>query len=167
MRDLIRANQFREDLYYRLAVLQLTIPPLDQRKEDVPELVQYFLYVKSHELDMSCPEIDDSALTYLASLDYPGNVRQLGNFVERLLVLYEGVKPIDMEFTKKVLQQELDGTEAHHHISSGQTAYNEALDIQEALRKCRGRRGEAAKLLQISTSTLWRKMKKYGIDAGN
>lgn len=167
MGALIQANQFREDLYYRLAVLQLTIPSLNQRKEDVPELVQHFLYAKSHELDISCPEIDDSALAYLATLDYPGNVRQLGNFVERLLVLYEGSKPIDVEFCRNVIQQETVGIDGRPNVSSAIIPYDEVAEIQKALYKCRGHRGETAKLLQISPSTLWRKMKKYGITVGS
>ena len=161
MQKLIEQNQFREDLYYRLAVLQLAIPPLDERKEDIPELVRYFFYVKSQELNISCPEIDQSALTYLSDLDYPGNVRQLGNYIERLLVLYNGSKAIDSTFVQSILQPEI----SRMHVQKESPSFHdhEKKEIQEALLKSHGRRAEAAKLLQISTSTLWRKIKKYDI----
>lgn len=160
----IADGQFREDLYYRLAVLQLDIPPLSAREGDVPHLVRYFLYEKSRELKLPCPEITEEALRYLSTLDYPGNVRQLGNIVERILVLHEVGKQIDLSLARAVTRQ-------HRSISEGpastvvprQKDLAEKARIAQALSASGGSRKEAAEALGISTTTLWRRMKKYGI----
>lgn len=159
----IADGKFREDLYYRLAVLQLDIPPLSAREGDVPHLVRYFLYEKSRELKLPCPEITEEALGYLSTLDYPGNVRQLGNIVERILVLHEVGEQIDLSLVQAVTRQ-------HRSVSEGavsaavprQRDLAEKARIAQALSASGGSRKEAAGALGLSTTTLWRKMKKYG-----
>jgi len=88
--DLVKAGQFREDLFYRLHVLPLTIPPLRQRREDIPHLLRHFLARFCAEENRSISAISGEAMTHLAHLDWPGNIRQLENAVYRAVVMSEG-----------------------------------------------------------------------------
>lgn len=164
LEEQVRNNKFREDLYYRLAVLNLEIPTLNQRKDDIPQLVRHFLYEKGQSLKLNSPEIDDSALLYLKMQDYPGNVRQLGNIVERMLVLHEGDSPIDVTLVRTVFSKGSlsNGTEHTLKISYS-NQQSEIEEIRNALLSCNGNRIKTADLLKISTTTLWRKIKKYGL----
>jgi transcriptional regulator with GAF, ATPase, and Fis domain len=92
LEGLIRAGRFREDLFYRLNVLPITVPPLRERSEDIPELVQHFLRVCSRKLNKDVTGVDDDALAALKACRWPGNVRQLENVIERAVVVAE--KPI-------------------------------------------------------------------------
>ena len=87
VKDLISTNKFREDLYHRISVIELNVPKLDERKDDIPELVNHFLEQLSGQYDKSDITIDDKALKKLSSFDWPGNVRELRNVVERLIIL--------------------------------------------------------------------------------
>ena len=87
VKDLISTNKFREDLYHRISVIELNVPKLDERKDDIPELVNHFLEQLSGQYDKSDITIDNKALKKLSSFDWPGNVRELRNVVERLIIL--------------------------------------------------------------------------------
>ena len=89
VKDLIYTNKFREDLYHRISVIELNVPKLDERKDDIPELVNHFLEQLSGQYDKSDITIDNKALKKLSSFDWPGNVRELRNVVERLIILSE------------------------------------------------------------------------------
>ena len=89
VKDLITTNKFREDLYHRISVIELNVPKLDERKDDIPELVNHFLEQLSGQYDKSDITIDNKALKKLSSFDWPGNVRELRNVVERLIILSE------------------------------------------------------------------------------
>ena len=89
VKDLISTNKFREDLYHRISVIELNVPKLDDRKDDIPELVNHFLEQLSSQYDKSDIIIDNKALKKLSSFDWPGNVRELRNVVERLIILSE------------------------------------------------------------------------------
>ena len=89
LKDLISTNKFREDLYHRISVIELNVPKLDERKDDIPELVNHFLEQLSGQYDKSDITIDNKALKKLSSFDWPGNVRELRNVVERLIILSE------------------------------------------------------------------------------
>ena len=89
VKDLISTNKFREDLYHRISVIELNVPKLDERKDDIPELVNHFLEQLSGQYDKSDITIDKKALKKLSSFDWPGNVRELRNVVERLIILSE------------------------------------------------------------------------------
>jgi len=164
LEDQVHSNKFREDLFYRLAVLHLEIPSLNQRKDDIPQLVRHFLYEKSQILKLPSPEISDDALNYLKIQDYPGNVRQLGNIVERMLVLNEGEAPIDESVVKYILShgKQTNGKQLSLDIKNS-NQQTEMEEIRSALIECCGNREQTAKKLKISTTTLWRKINKYGI----
>ena len=89
VKNLISTNKFREDLYHRISVIELNVPKLDERKDDIPELVNHFLEQLSGQYDKSDITIDKKALKKLSSFDWPGNVRELRNVVERLIILSE------------------------------------------------------------------------------
>ncbi len=89
VKDLISTNKFREDLYHRISVIELNVPKLDERKDDIPKLVNHFLEQLSGQYDKSDIIIDNKALKKLSSFDWPGNVRELRNVVERLIILSE------------------------------------------------------------------------------
>ncbi|MDO4193348.1 MAG: sigma 54-interacting transcriptional regulator [Erysipelotrichaceae bacterium] len=161
MQKLISEGSFRNDLYYRLAVLQLNIPNLNQRKEDIPELVRHFLYKRAKDLDLLCPEISEEALAYLQTLEYPGNIRQLQNITERILVLHDAVGPVSLDLVRSVAQTEPAHTETVQPVHSRK---DEKEDIIQALAACGNNRARTAEMLGISTVTLWRKLKKYGLE---
>ena len=89
VKDLISSNKFREDLYHRISVIELNVPKLDDRKDDIPELISFFLDQISVQYDKNLITIDNKALKKLASYSWPGNVRELRNVVERLIILVE------------------------------------------------------------------------------
>ena len=89
VKDLISSDKFREDLYHRISVIELNVPKLDDRKDDIPELVSFFLDQISVQYDKNLITIDNKALKKLASYSWPGNVRELRNVVERLIILVE------------------------------------------------------------------------------
>ena len=86
----ITAGRFRDDLYYRLNVIPIYLPPLRERREDIPDLAHFFLKRYAEENDRAAPELPDQAVKALQQYDWPGNVRELENYVERLIVLAEG-----------------------------------------------------------------------------
>ena len=100
VKDLIYTNKFREDLYHRISVIELNVPKLDERKDDIPELVNHFLEQLSGQYDKSNITIDNKALKKLSSFDWPGNVRELRNVVERLIILSESSCITDKDVLK-------------------------------------------------------------------
>ncbi|WP_320957790.1 sigma 54-interacting transcriptional regulator [Enterocloster asparagiformis] len=159
MEEMVAQGRFREDLFYRIAVLWLNVPSLSRRREDIPALVRHFLSTKSAELKIPLPELSPKALQYLCNLPYPGNIRQLGNVVERLLVLSGGYM-ITLELAEKAAV-------FHPTVSSSLPVKNPQETEKEALRQallsCSGNRAETAAALNISVTTLWRKMKRYNL----
>lgn len=159
MEQMVAEGRFREDLFYRIAVLWLNVPSLSQRREDIPVLIRHFLSVKSEELKVPQPELSPQAMQYLQSLPYPGNIRQLGNIAERLLVLSGGY----------MITPELAARAANIHPAPTVPQPPEDLRVAEkealerALLSCGGSRAETAALLNISVTTLWRKMKRYNL----
>ncbi len=162
-KDLFSAVQegtFREDLYYRLAVVDITIPPLCQRKEDIPLIVEHLLRILKDEIGITQDHVvSDEAMAYLARYDWPGNIRELRNAIERAVILY----PNEPEFTAKCFQHIL--LDIPSVAEEGPTA---ALDLsleaaekrhmKKVLMDCRGNKSRAAELLGISRHTLRMKL---------
>lgn len=154
---------FREDLYYRLNVVRIVLPPLSDRREDIPLLVNHFLRQLNAEYGKRIEGLSAEALAVLMRHSFPGNVRELRNIVERAVVLSRGsvIEPeslppelLDARGTNVVPGR----TAAHSPLSD-----SEAATILHALRKQAGHRGKTAAALGIDKSTLWRKMKKHQI----
>ena len=162
LRDLVDQGEFRADLFYRLAVIPLTIPALRERPGDIPLLTSYFcnkLTKRGYPENTQC---DKEAMRLLMNYPWPGNVRELQNAVEHGMIC-----AVDQVIRTESLPQDI----AHQHSSpSVNTAsteqendFVESHEIEEALQLCNGSKSQAAKQLGIDRSTLWRRMQRLGI----
>jgi two-component system response regulator PilR (NtrC family) len=167
----VSAGRFREDLFYRLNVIQIRMPPLRERREDVPLFLAHYLERFSKELARPRPRVAPEAERLLLAYDYPGNVRELANVVERAVTLAEG-DVVDGRALPPTLR---DPAQAAHAAAS--TTLPEAgIDLQghldaierqlleEALRKTGGVKTEAARVLSLTFRSLRYRLAKYGID---
>lgn len=151
LQQLVQEGRFRKDLFYRLNVVYIKIPPLRERKEDIPYLVQHFVEKFNLLKKKKVQGLTDKAMKLLLSYDFPGNVRELKNIIERAFIFVESGY-IDVQHLPEYL-----------HSQSLKKEMDERSKILEALEKVRWNRKKAAELLSIDRTTLWRKMKKYGL----
>ena len=155
----VRGGRFREDLFYRLAVIPVTVPALRDRIDDLPLLVDHFL---NPQAGAPRAEIEDDALGALAAYRWPGNVRELQNVIERGVALCRDGRIRVQDLPARVLAPERGG-----ELDSIQSLPGlERKHILETLDRVGWNRKQAASLLQISTTTLWRRLKEFGIDEG-
>jgi PAS domain S-box-containing protein len=155
LKQLVNENKFRADLYYRLNVLQLRIAPLRNRKEDIGLLAEFFLrehagIIKRHLT------LAPSALKALVDYSWPGNIRELKNLIERIIAVYKK-ETIDADIVRLMLEDQQDDTAPMRIMP------DESEEIRKVLILTKGKYTEAAKILGISRSTLWRKLKRLGI----
>ena len=158
---------FREDLYYRLNVVTITMPPLRERIEDVPLLSDHFLRKYSKELKKEVQAISPEALNHLVNYKWSGNVRELGNIIERAVVLMNGPILLPEHLPVQLLSSsstacDLTGRESDYSLKIARQNLEREL-IQRALEKTQGNRTHAARLLEISHPSLLSKIKKYGL----
>jgi two-component system response regulator AtoC len=161
-----RKNNFREDLFYRLNVIQIDLPPLRERREDIPLLVNHFInrYNEKHHLKVK--NISSAALNILVEYDWQGNIRELENAIERAIILSESscievsALPPDIRKSETFEDKELGNDE--YSIKKIHLIMEEQLIIK-ALNKTNGNRTQASKLLEISHPSLLSKMKGFGI----
>ncbi len=160
--DAVRERRFREDLSYRLKVFTLMMPPLRERKEDIPLLAALFLAQEGHETR----RFTSKALAALAKYPWPGNVRELANAVKHGAVLSMG-KDVDVaHLPEDVLGPALVPTvERPANGALISLAEAERMHITFVLKACGGQQQEAARVLGIGRTTLWRKLKDYGVEA--
>jgi DNA-binding NtrC family response regulator len=154
---------FRTDLYFRLNVLSMTLPPLREHKSDIPELVRYFLQCNAAE-GAGGATVSGEAMHYLMSYDWPGNVRELFNWLRRALALGSGpriqVGDLPPELARKVTSPPgLHGPPTLRDL--------ERRTILDAVQAVAGDRIRAAKLLGIGKTTIYRKLKEYGLEHAN
>jgi len=158
--DLIRAGTFRQDLYYRLNVLRLELPPLKDRRCDIPLLVEHFRRRLNAETDKNIERIDPAVLDVLMRHEFPGNIRELENIMQHAFVLCRG-STMDLVH----LPGELPAAAESERSPAPLTLRSlERRAVQEALQHHGGNRTAAAKQLGIDPSTLYRKMHRYGIE---
>lgn len=166
-RDLKREvseGQFREDLYYRLAVVPIEVPPLRDRREDVPALIEHFLVRCAERLGRAAVELDKSAMRLLTEYSWPGNVRELENVVTRASVL-QGDAPLTADELRRWLQadpRESKSTEAAEVPVGLSLQEMERKLIEATLDKCGGHRAKTAEALGIGVRTLTTKLRQYG-----
>ena len=158
LQEMIEKKEFREDLLYRINAIQIDVPPLRERTEDIPVLAHFFLRKYMHQYSKPALQLDARAVKSLQSHDWPGNIRELEHAIEKAVILSEG----------NVIEQ----THLFPHRSSPVSTQpadtlnleqNEKVLIERALRKEHGNVSAAAKKLGINRSTLYQKLKKYGI----
>jgi len=177
----VKQGLFREDLFHRLNVIRLRLPPLRERREDIPLLVRHFLQKSAVELGGEAKQISDATLKYLSSLEWSGNVRQLQNVCHWLTVMAPG-QNIEVGDLPPELREEAASTrsqnwvdmlvlEAANRFNRGEHAIMNELTpqfeknlIQCALRHTGGRRIEAANLLGLGRNTLTRKIQELGLE---
>ncbi len=160
----VAAGRFRQDLYYRLAVVPLFVPPLRQRKEDIPELIEHFVQRSAVRLGRDPVELDASTVDLLVHYDWPGNVRELENIVTRLSVLSNG-EPVGADELRRWLVAGADAgdTEAADPVAVGLSLEQmERKLIEATLDHYDGHREKTAKALGIGVRTLSGKLRQYG-----
>ena len=166
-------KQLREDLYYRLNVFSIELPPLRARKDDILLLAHYFLEEKASKLGLQVPEIPVSAEQKLKDYSWPGNVRELENIMERALILSNGgeINAADLpgeslnevEVPPVTVDVSSDGGENAGGALQPQLDALESRLIAEALEQCGNSKAQAARMLEISERSLWYKIKKHGL----
>jgi sigma-54 dependent transcriptional regulator, acetoin dehydrogenase operon transcriptional activator AcoR len=168
LRDLIRRDLFREDLYYRLKVIQINVPPLRERREDIPFLADFFIHQKSQRLKKMIEGIEEEALAYLCSLDFPGNVRQLENIIESALH-FNKFKKLQIDDIKKVADDPKPAERLEVNKASSLPKYGrrptkmEREIILQAIEEAGGNLSRVARVLGITRTTLYRKLDRYKI----
>ncbi len=159
----MQKGNFREDLYYRLRVVPITLPPLRERKDDIPLLVNRFVEEFAQKTKKPIDGITPSALNALLDYDWPGNVRELRNAIEFAFVHCQGRKIRTEDLPNEV--RSLKGTaslRATYSLHKQQT--DEKSLILQAFKEAKGNKSKAAKLLGIGRTSLWKKIKQYGVE---
>ena len=177
-------GRFREDLYYRLKVVVISLPPLRERRDDIPLLTDFFLSRYATELEMENPGITRDAVATLNTLQWPGNVRELANTIQKALIFSRqglDLRPIPffMPWTVKKDNRDTDPqiaedvirhwmrksliSETEKHTFENIMDHLAAILVSEALNLTDGNRTRAAKLLELSRPTLHAKIEKYGL----
>lgn len=161
---MVREHTFREDLFYRINLITLRIPPLRERRDDIPLLARNFMESASRSHGIRCPEISHEALGYLSRLPYPGNVRQLKNMVERAVLMCAGGILGKCDFEADGNIQDVSATDLKGSLEGATLEDLEAAAIAEAVRKYDGNLSRVAAALGITRQSLYRKIEKHGID---
>ena len=157
--ELVQAGSFRRDLYYRLAVLPLYLPPLRERREDIPLLAEHFISRSCKRHHQPLRHMSEQAMRALSKAPWPGNVRELQHYIERAVVTTTGstIACQDLLASDTVADEDL------RSATRGAVVQAERTRIVDALRKTGGNRAKAAKLLKISRASLYNKLRAYSI----
>jgi PAS domain S-box-containing protein len=164
--EMMHRREFREDLFFRINVIRLSIPPLRERREDIPLLLDHFIERINLKQSKQIKKVSSSALKTLFDYDFPGNVRELENIIEHATILTKGIE-IQSRHLPSYLGRRHEPSPAAASLPGGEDM--SVLDnverdlIVRALERNRGRTAAAAKELGVHRSTLWRKIKRYGI----
>ena len=159
LRAAVQAGTFREDLYFRLGAFVIAIPPLRERREDIPPLAHEFVQRSAKRMDKDVRSISADAMTLLMRYEWPGNVRELEHAIERAVILARSAT-VTVRDLPAELAQPRAGLRASGTLD---LTINEERLIRQALERFGGNRKRAAEALNISPVTLWRKMKEYAI----
>ncbi len=165
----VKDGSFREDLYYRLKVVEIQLPPLRARKGGIPILVHHFLSMFRKKLKRNIHGISDQAMEALARYSWPGNVRELRHVIERACVLCEGSTiyldhfPDEIQNPAVQIHEQRDNRTRLTSVTTLPPYISEEDEIIEILKRARGNKSKAARMLNIDRSTLYRKMQRFGI----
>ena len=165
--ELVACGHFRDDLFYRLNIIKIVIPPLSAHKEDIPLLVEHFIAkfnaLKEKAIESMAPEV----MTLLMRYDFPGNIRELENIIEYCFVLCHGPEITKDHLPAEFVECMTESADEPKDRTKAPLFHAEAHAIMEALDKFNGCRVVTAEYLGIEKTTLWRKMKRYGINYSN
>ena len=156
----VENGHFREDLFYRLNVVNIAIPPLKDRREDIPLLVEHFIDKISRKLGADHMDVSEDFMTFLMNYDFPGNVRELENIIEHAYVLCRGPS-ITTDYLPRELKNRVIGTIGDGRSLRAQQEDAERRHIEQTLIRFGGNKTRTARALNMDRTTLWRKMKRY------
>ncbi|MBI4763291.1 MAG: sigma 54-interacting transcriptional regulator [Deltaproteobacteria bacterium] len=159
LKELVKAGLFRDDLYYRLKVIQIDLPTLKERREDIPLLIDHFLNKFNLRTGKKITLVSPKVLQLLMHYDYPGNIRELENIIEHAFVLCHG-STIQLAHLPPELHQETEESGLLHSSTDTKLKKREKELILQTLEKCHGNRTLTAKALGLHPTTLWRKLKR-------
>ncbi len=163
LQEMVAQKTFREDLFYRLNIVKLELPPLRERREDIPLLVDHFINKLNASNVMKVIGISDKAVRLFMIYHFPGNIRELENLLEHAFVMCRG-RMITAEHLPKEFRENVTAGEHYDNVSlRGRFEESEAQFIKDVLKRNGGHKARTALELDINASTLWRKMKKLGI----
>jgi transcriptional regulator with GAF, ATPase, and Fis domain len=172
LESLVEEKRFRQDLFYRLNVIPIVIPPLRERRSDIPLLIDHFLARFNQTKHTAISGIEPDALRLLANYDWPGNIRELENMVERLVVLKKQGRLLVSDLPEKICRKQAAPELTEQFIQFSEDGINLSREVEqyekhlivEALRKANGVTTKAAQLLQLNRTTLVEKLKRRGVD---
>ncbi len=170
LRGALEQGRFREDLYYRLNVVPINVPPLRERKEDIPFLAMHFVRKVSSDLGSNVKEVSPAAMDRLVAHAWPGNVRELENTIERSIVLAsaEVLEAADMRIEAPRGTTAPASTQQAALLPEGETLEHwEQMMIREALRRANGNKSQAARLLGLTRNALRYRLSQMGLDSGS
>jgi len=161
---LVARGQFREDLYYRLRVVLLEVPPLRERRDDIPLLVEEFIHAFNKEHARKVTGVTRGVVDRMMQYDWPGNVRELKNTVEEMVLFTQGKRPLDVSDLPIALRQQRTSAAPELNLTVGMSmAEIERAAIEATLRSVGYDKQKAAAALGIGLRTLYRKVKEYGL----
>jgi two-component system, NtrC family, response regulator AtoC len=185
LEDLINQGKFRADLYYRLKIMSITLPPLRERKDDIRELTEYFVHLHNEQSSAKISYIHPSVFSKLASFHWPGNVRELANTLKRSLILCKGnvmtasdvIFDVESDVPSPASEEELEHTlermldplfngifkSREEGLHANLLERVEKLLVQKALSEMKGNQVQSAKLLGVSRNTLRNRIRRYGL----
>ncbi len=161
LKALVEARAFREDLYYRLNVVVIRVPPLRERRDDLPLLFRHFLARYAAAFGKGAMTVSPEVLDVLRHYPFPGNVRELENIVERAVALADDRTIRERDLPSDLRELSMQSIERQPRMT---LAAREEAAIREVLRSTGNNKGRAAAILGVSRTTLWRKLKRYGIE---
>jgi transcriptional regulator with PAS, ATPase and Fis domain len=161
--ELVARGSFREDLFYRLNVVKIELPPLTRRREDIPLLINYFVQKFNVLKGKEITGISENALNLLMRYNFPGNIRELENIIEFAFVLCHDDTIRTKHLSREIQELSQNSRDKEPDTPASLLDNAEKNAILDALQRHNANRGETADFLGINKSTLWRKMKKYGI----
>ena len=182
LEDLVESGKFRKDLYYRLSVVMLTLPPLRKHKEDIPAATHRFIELYQQKIGKDVAGVTEAAMQALCEYDWPGNVRELMNVIERAMLLCqtENISLNDLpyifqepaSFSKGIIHPDVMATASWKNKTLPEVCrevldQTERLYIEMALKESKGRVGQAARIAGIHTRALYNKMKRLGLQKEN
>ncbi len=158
IQKMVYEHTFREDLFYRLNTIKIEIPPLRERREDIPGLADFFLEEYTQKYEKPFLKLNSKVIKKLCSYTWPGNIRELKHTIEKAVILCDShtIKPEDLYLDSQTMP-------AMKEIESVKLSDVEKIAISKVLDQCKGNYSHASRLLDISRTTLYAKLKKYGL----
>ncbi len=164
LEEMIGKNEFRQDLFFRINVIPIHLPPLRKRKEDIPLLINSFIRRLNMKTGKTISSLSHDAMERFMNYHWPGNIRELKNAMEYAYVITEGTSiqldhlPKNLSVLQKILPSPL------HQLTSDEIVSDEKSQLIEALKRTHGNQTKAAKILDVNRVTVWNRMRKYGIN---